>query len=70
MIRLSPGTISAMRHICLCDKKKLFSFSLSESAQRELGEVSERFLLHQLGQSFPALDFYRRLFPQEDRGAI
>ena len=69
-ISLSPGALAVMRHITGCDKKKLFSFTLTEPAQRELGEVTERFLLTQLGQTFPALEFYKRLFPQEDRGAL
>ena len=61
-IALSPGVLAAMRHIVHCDKKKLFSFSLPEKTLKELGEVTERFLLSQLGQGFSALEFYKRLF--------
>ncbi len=67
-VTLSSGVLSAMRHIALCDRHRLFSFSLSQDALRELGNVTERFLLAQLGQGFPSLRFYKRLFmiSQED----
>ena len=67
---LSPGVLAVMRHIVSCEKKKLFSFTLSEPARRELAQVAERFLLTQLGQSFSALEFYKRLFPQVNGGAL
>lgn len=59
---LSPGVLAAMRHICLCDKQRLFSFALPEGALRELGRVTEDFLLAQMGQGFSSLNFYKRLF--------
>ena len=61
-IPLSPGVLAAMRHISGCDKQRLFSFSLKPDALKELSEVTERFLLAQLGQGFRSLDFYKRLF--------
>jgi len=61
-VRLSPGVLEAMRYICSCEKQRLFLFTLPDSALRELGSVTERFLLTQLGQGFPSLNFYKRLF--------
>lgn len=59
---LSPGVLAAMRHISGCPKQKLFSFALSEEALKALGEVTEAFLLVQLGQGVSSLNFYKRLF--------
>lgn len=64
-IQLTTGVLAAMRHICICDRRKLFSFSMPEEGLKLLAEVSERFLLNQLGQTFPALQFYKRLFTTE-----
>lgn len=59
---LSSGVLAAMRHISFCEKQRLFSFTLPETAMRELGRVTEEFLLIQLGQGFSSLNFYKRLF--------
>lgn len=59
---ISAGVLAAMSHIVSCPKQKLFSFSLPEQGLATLGEVSEHFLLTQLEQRFPALEFYKRLF--------
>lgn len=60
--RLSPGVVMAMRHIAECHKQRLFSFTLPEESLKCLGEVTEAFLLSQLGQGFSSLNFYKRLF--------
>ncbi len=59
---LSPGVLTAMRHIAACHKQRLFSFTLPEDSLKCLGEVTEAFLLSQLGQGFSSLNFYKRLF--------
>ncbi len=63
-MRISPGVLDAMRYIAECDPRRLFSFTLPEKAMRELGAVTERFLLAQLDEGFSALGFYKRLFPE------
>ena len=60
--RLSSGVAAAMRHIAECHKQRLFSFTLPEESLKCLGEVTEAFLLSQLGQGFSSLNFYKRLF--------
>lgn len=60
--RVSEGVLRAMVHILHCSKQKLFSFSLPEEGLRELGEITEGFLLAQLEGHFPSLQFYKRLF--------
>ena len=58
---LSPPALAALRYIVLADPKRLFSFRLSPPALRQLGEVSEAFLLTQLERGFRTLDFYKGL---------
>jgi DNA repair protein RecO (recombination protein O) len=60
--QLSPGVLAAMRHIATCDKQRLLAFSLPEQSLKELGQVTEAFLLCQLDQGFSSLSFYKRLF--------
>lgn len=61
-VELSQGVLDAMEHILHCPAKRLFSFTLPEPQLKELGMVTERYLICQLDQSFYALDFYKRLF--------
>ena len=56
-----PGTLDAMRYICYCDDKKLFSFTLGEEAIEQLSQVTEGYLVTQLERGFSALDFYKTL---------
>lgn len=59
---LQPGVLAAMRHIVSCEKQRLFSFTLPNDSLKLLGDVTEHFLLVQLGQGFSSLNFYKRLF--------
>ena len=44
---LDPGALYAVRHICLAEDKKVFSFRISEASGRRLAAVAERYaLLH------------------------
>jgi DNA repair protein RecO (recombination protein O) len=58
---LEQGTLSAMRHICTCASKRLFSFRLSPQGEKQLGDVCEAFLLTQLERGFHTLDFYKQV---------
>ena len=60
-----PVTVSvleAMRYICLCDPKRLFSFRLSPETLDKLSALTEAFLTTQLERGFSTLDFYKSLF--------
>ena len=57
----SAGTLDAMRYICGCDPKKLFSFSASSDTLEELAHITETYLTTQLERGFSALDFYKSL---------
>lgn len=58
---VSPAMLEAMRFICFCDPKKLFSFRLDDGALEQLAALTEGFLTTQLERGFPALDFYKSL---------
>lgn len=59
---VSSGTLQAMRYICSCDSKKLFSFQLGESSAVELSQIAESYLGMRLERGFYTLDFYKSLF--------
>ena len=59
-----PVTVSvleAMRYICYCDPKKLFSFHVGEKTLEQLADISEAYLTTQLERGFSTLDFYKSL---------
>lgn len=58
---VTPGILEAMRYICLCDPKKLFSFQIGEDSMQQLSALSEAYLTTQLERGFSALDFYKSL---------
>lgn len=61
-IPVTPETLDAMRYICLCSPKRLFSFRMSPEGLSCLSGLSEAYLSTQLEQGFPTLDFYRSLY--------
>ena len=64
---VSPGMLEAMRYICFCDPKKLFSFRLNPGELHQLSGLTEGFLTTQLERGFSALDYYKSLgFYQEE----
>jgi DNA repair protein RecO (recombination protein O) len=58
---VTPGLLDAMRYICLCDPKKLFSFSLGAETAEQLSALTEGYLSTQLERGFSAMDFYKSL---------
>lgn len=58
---VTPAILEAMRYICLCDPKKLFSFHLGEQTLNQLSALTEAYLTTQLERGFSTLDFYKSL---------
>lgn len=58
---VSSGMLEAMRYICLCDPRKLFSFQIGQETLGKLSSLTEAYLLAQLERGFSALDFYKSL---------
>ena len=58
---ITAGMLDALRYICACDSKKLFSFELPADALEQLASVTESYLAAQLERGFSTLDFYKSL---------
>lgn len=58
---VTAAVLEAMRYICLCDPKKLFSFRISTGTLSQLGNLTEAYLTTQLERGFSTLDFYKSL---------
>ena len=53
--------LEAMRYICLCDPKRLFSFRIGQDTLQMLSALTEAYLTTQLERGFSTLDFYKSL---------
>lgn len=58
---VTPSVLDAMRYICLCDPKKLFSFRIGTETLMLLSTLAEAYLTTQLERGFSTLDFYKQL---------
>ena len=58
---ITPGLLDAMRYICFCDPRKLFSFQIGEDTMMKLSSITESYLTTQLERGFSTLDFYKSL---------
>ena len=58
---VNASVLEAMRYICLCDPKKLFSFKIGKETLQQLGDLTEAYLTTQLERGFSTLDFYKSL---------
>ena len=58
---VTPGLLDAMRYICFCDPKKLFSFRIGQETLLHLADLTEAYLTTQLERGFSTLDFYKSL---------
>lgn len=64
---VTAPVLQAMRFVCSCESKKIFSFRLDDDSLRKFASVAESFLTTQLEHGFPALEFYKSLcYPSED----
>jgi len=59
--QIGLGVFNAMRHICRCPLKKLFSFALPAPSLAALGKVCEDYLRAQVPRRWDALGFYHEL---------
>lgn len=56
---LDMGALYALRHICLAEGRKLFSFTLAPASLKNLSRVSEQYLLAHLEHGLKSLDFLK-----------
>lgn len=59
VFQLTSGVIAAMRHICLSDQEKVFSFTLSPSGLKRLSQISEIYLLARTQRRYKSLELYK-----------
>lgn len=58
---LGTAALRAMRHIVFSEIEKLFSFTVTAGAQRELSAATEAYLIYVIQKRPKTLDFYRSL---------
>ena len=58
---ITPGVLTAMKHIIYNPVDRVYSFTLSRADEKTLEFISEKYLLHQTGKTFKTLDFYKSL---------
>ena len=56
---VTPSILEAMRFICLCEPRKMFSFRLGIDSMLHLSQLTEAYLTTQLERGFSTLDFYK-----------
>ena len=59
---VTPAVLAAMRYICLCERKRLFSFTVGDETLVQLADLTEAYLATQLERGFSTLDFYKSLY--------
>lgn len=67
---VTSGILDAMRYICFCDPKKIFSFRLSARDLLCLSQLTEGFLTTQLERGFPALEYFKSLCLTQEKQDI
>lgn len=58
---ITQSVLEAMRYICYCDPKKMFSFQAGDETKAKLADITEAYLTTQLERGFSTLDFYKTL---------
>ena len=61
VLNLAAAAKNAAEYIINCDAKKIFSFTLTSQALRELSKATENYLLAHLDRQFKTLDYYHRI---------
>ncbi|MCL2507714.1 MAG: DNA repair protein RecO [Oscillospiraceae bacterium] len=59
--RVTPGVLTAMRHICYSEDGRVYSFTLPDEGLHALAGVVERYLTAHIQKRFRTLDFYKAL---------
>ncbi|MBQ7859629.1 MAG: DNA repair protein RecO [Faecalibacterium sp.] len=60
---LDAGALYAVRHICLVEEKKIFSFTLTPDSMRRLSNVAEQYALIHLDKPLKSYDFLKTVLP-------
>lgn len=60
-VKLTPGILYAIRHICFSTPDKIFSFSLGEDSLSALGAISEKYARSLTFKQYKTLEFYKTM---------
>ena len=60
---LDQGALYALRHICLVDDKKIFSFKISLGSLEKLSAAAEQYALVHLDKPLKSYDFLKSVLP-------
>ncbi len=58
---INLSVLSALRHICLAENHKIFSFNLSDDSLMCLYEITESYLLKTTNRKYKTLEFYKMM---------
>lgn len=59
--RISAGTFKALVYLTGCEDKKMLAFNGSDAMIKELGKISESYLLEQCDRGFKSLDYFKAI---------
>lgn len=60
---LGPAALMALRHICLVEDGKVFSFTLAPASLAQLCAAAEQYLLHRLDRQLKSMSFLKQVLP-------
>ncbi len=60
-VKISSAVLHIMRKVCLTDLKEVFSFRVKGKTLGKISEISETYLLMQIGHHFDTLEFYNSI---------
>lgn len=60
---LDRNALFALRHICLVEDKKIFSFKISVGSLEKLAAVAEQYALTHLDKPLKSYDFLKTVLP-------
>ncbi len=60
-VAIDTGVAHALRHICFCEDKKVFAFTLSEKGLEQLSYITETYVSRVLEKDFQTLHFYKTI---------
>ena len=60
-VEIDRGVLHALRHICFCEDKKVFAFTLSDEGLDKLSYITETYVSRVLEKDFATLHFYKTI---------
>lgn len=65
-IPLSQTLMKSMRHIVYSPFERLYSFTVPESDEKKLSDITERYIVYQTDRNFKTLDFLHTIYLETD----